>query len=212
MAVRTSEKQQKILDYLQRFLEEKGYPPSIREIQRACQLSSTSVVEYHLRALERAGLIRRDPDVSRGVELLDGTRRRAVPVPVVGTIAAGQPIAVPHSDTWSSSWVGETVLVNAATLRGRGDVFALRVKGHSMVDALINDGDIILMQPTATAQDGDMVAVWLKEEGEVTLKRFYREKGRIRLQPANPRMRPLYTKEDNVEVQGKVLAVHRDLD
>lgn len=205
------DKQKRIIEYIQSFLEDKGYPPSIRDIQRACQLSSTSVVEYHLRALERAGILRRDPDVSRGVELLNGARRRSAPVPVVGTIAAGQPIPVPDSDTWSGPWTGETVLVDSRLLRGRGEVFALRVKGHSMVDALVNDGDIVLLQPVATAQDGDMVAVWLKSEGEVTLKRIYREAGRVRLQPANPSMEPIYTSERNVEVQGRVLAVHRQV-
>ncbi len=209
MADNLPEKERRILEYLGRFLEDKGYPPSIRDIQGACQLSSTSVVEYHLRALERRGLIRRDHDVSRGVELLDGARKRSVPVPLVGTIAAGQPIPVPHSDTWTGAWTGETVQVDSAQLRDRGEVFALRVKGHSMVDALINDGDVVLMKATASAQDGDMVAVWLKDEGEVTLKQFFREPGRIRLQPANPTMQPVYSREDNVEVQGKVLAVHR---
>ncbi|MBI2917135.1 MAG: repressor LexA [Chloroflexi bacterium] len=209
MADKLPDKQRRIMEYLQRFLEDKGYPPSIRDIQGACQLSSTSVVEYHLRALERQGQIRRDPDVSRGVELLDGARKRSVPVPIVGTIAAGQPIPVPHSDSWSGPWTGETIQVDSGLLGDRADVFALRVKGHSMVDALINDGDVVLMQPVATANDGEMVAVWLKQEGEVTLKRFYREAGRVRLQPANPTMQPVFTRADNVEVQGRVLAVHR---
>lgn len=202
-----SPKQQKILAYIRDFLREKDYPPSIRDIQEGCGISSTSVVDYNLKALERLGFIRRDREVSRAIELLDGRGRRphTVPVPVIGTIAAGQPIPVPSADTWSSIDWDDVVEITEEMTRGKEHVYALRVKGTSMIDALVNDGDIVIMEPAASIEDGDMVAAWLKREEEATLKKIYREPGRIRLQPANVTMPPIYTDPDNVEVQGKVL-------
>jgi repressor LexA len=202
-----SPRQQKILTFIRRFNDDKEYPPSIRDIQLGCGISSTSVVDYNLKALERMGHIRRDREVSRAIQLLDGSGRRArsVAVPLVGRIAAGQPIPVPEG----SVAYDETVSVTPDMTGGREDVFALRVKGTSMIDALINDGDVVVMEKTNTAQDGDMVAVWLKKEEEVTLKKFYREGDRVRLQPANETLPPIYTAASNVEVQGKVLSVFR---
>jgi len=202
-----SPKQQKILQFLRRFIHEKDYPPSIRDIQLGCAISSTSVVDYNLKALERLGLIRRDREVSRAIELLDGSGRRphTVAVPLIGTIAAGQPIPVPSADTWSSIDWEEVVEVTEDMTQGKEHVYALRVKGNSMIDALVNDGDIVLMEAAASAQSGDMVAVWLKREEEATLKRFYPKGKRVRLQPANQRMRAIDTEAGNVEIQGKVL-------
>ncbi|GBD13833.1 LexA repressor [bacterium HR24] len=206
-------KQRRILDFIRRFIEEHDYPPSIRQIQEGCGLSSTSVVDYNLRILERLGYIRRDREVSRAIELLGpaGRRRpRPVAVPLVGSIAAGQPIPVPSEDAWSPAW--EDVLeLPADMVGGRENVFAVRVKGNSMVDALVYDGDIVVLEPTPAVRDGEMVAAWLKREGEVTLKRLYREGDRVRLQPANEAMSPIYTEADNVEVQGRVVAVLRSL-
>lgn len=206
-------KQEKILRFIGRFLEEHLYPPSIREIQAACSISSTSVVDYHLKALERKGYLRRGRDVSRAIELLDkgGRRSRSVAVPIVGNIAAGQPIPVPNSDTWETINYENALEVTRDLTGGREDVFALRVQGTSMIDALINDGDIVLMAPANTAENGEMVAVWLRREGEVTLKRLYHEGERIRLQPANESMSPIYVEPDNVEVQGKVICAIRPL-
>jgi len=202
-----SPKQQKILQFLRRFIHEKDYPPSIRDIQLGCSISSTSVVDYNLKALERLGLIRRDREVSRAIELLDRTGRRphTLAVPLIGTIAAGQPIPVPSADTWSSIDWDEVVEVAEEMTQGKEHVYALKVKGNSMIDALVNDGDIVLMESAASAQSGDMVAVWLKREEEATLKKFYREGKRVRLQPANVNMKPIYTDPKNVEIQGKVL-------
>ena len=209
-----SDRQQRILSFIHDFLEEKGYPPTIRDILKACQISSTSVVDYNLDVLEREGYIRRDPEVSRGIELQDRRRRRErlVPVPVIGRIAAGEPIPVPAPDNWSMLAAAEVVELSQELTRGQEKVYALRVKGTSLVDALIDDGDIVLMQYVTAAENGDLVAVWLKAEGEVTLKRFYREPGRIRLQPANSQMQPIYAEPANVEVQGKVIAVVRQLE
>jgi len=198
-----SPKQRDMLDFLRRFIRDKNYPPSIRDIQEECGISSTSVVDYNLKALERMGYIHRDREVSRAIELLDGSGRRPrmVSVPVLGQIAAGQPIPVPEGAMDYS----DVVEVSEDVTRGRQDVFALRVKGNSMVDALVEDGDTVIMQQARTANDGDMVAAWLKQEQEVTLKKFYREGSRVRLQPANESMKPIYTSADNVEIQGKVL-------
>jgi repressor LexA len=133
-----------------------------------------------------------------------------VPVPVIGHIAAGRPIPVPTSDTWEMEPL-DTVDVSSELARDKENIFALRVKGTSMIDALINDGDVVLMQQAATADDGQMVAAWLKAEGETTLKKLYREPGRIRLQPANSQMKPIYADPNNVEVQGKVVGVIRQM-
>lgn len=202
-----SAKQQTILDFLRRFIREKDYPPSIRDIQLGCNISSTSVVDYNLKALERLGHIRRDREVSRAIELLDGSGRRphTVPVPIIGTIAAGEPIPVPSQDAWSSIDYGNVVEVTQDMTGGKEQVFALKVKGTSMIDALVNDGDIIIMEATNSVDDGEMVAAWLKREGEATLKRIFTEDNRVRLQPANVTMEPIYTDPENVEVQGRVL-------
>jgi len=205
-----SSKQQQILVFLRRFREEKDYPPTVRDILKACGISSTSVVDYNLRILERQGYIRRDREVSRGIEMLDKTQRRIVRVPLLGYIAAGEPIPVPTSDTWETEPL-DTVEVSSELIRRKEKVYALKVKGTSMVDALINDGDIVLMHQENTAENGEMVAAWLKKDEETTLKKLYRERNRIRLQPANVQMKPIYTEPRNVEVQGKVIGVIRQL-
>jgi len=202
-----SPKQTRILDFIRSFIDDHDYPPSIRQIQEACDISSTSVVDYNLRSLEKSGYIRRDRDVSRGIELT-GRPRRVIAVPIIGTIAAGQPIPVPSADTWRQE-DAETVDVPPDTIGSREGVYALRVKGDSMIDALVNDGDIVLMQSAETAHDGEMVAAWLKDEQEATLKKFYREGDRVRLQPANRTMAPIYTDAANIQVQGKVIHISR---
>jgi repressor LexA len=208
-----SAKQQRIIDFIHRFLLERGYPPTVRDILNGCGISSTSVVDYHLKILEREGYIRRHREVSRGIELLsrslDSLSR--VQVPIIGQIAAGEPIPVPTPDTWDITAAAETLEVTKDLTGGRGGVYALRVKGMSMVDALINDGDIVLMQYVNVVENGEMAAVWLKAEKEVTLKKVYIESGRVRLQPANSQMQPIYTEPSNVEIQGRVIAVIRQL-
>ncbi len=203
-----SAKQQGILQFMREFINEHDYPPSIRDIQVGCDISSTSVVDYNLKALERLGFIRRDREVSRAIELLDrGSRRsRTVPVPIIGTIAAGQPIPVPSPDTWESIDYDNIFDATEELTRGKTNVFALKVRGTSMIDALVNDGDLVILEQTSSCDDGDMVAAWLKRENEATLKKFYREGDRVRLQPANSTMKPIFTEADNVEVQGRVLA------
>jgi len=208
-----SDKQAQILQFLQDFVEEKDYPPSIRDIQDGCGISSTSVVDYNLRKLEEKSFIRRDREVSRGIEILGtrGRRLRVIDVPVLGAIAAGQPIPVPTSDRWAAD-VSDTVTVTEDMVRGRRNVFALRVKGTSMIEDLIDDGDIVFLEPAQSAQNGEKVAVWLKDRSEVTLKRFYHEGERVRLQPANSTMQPIYTSPENVEIQGKFITSIRPSD
>lgn len=207
-----SAKQEKILTYLKQFAAEKGYPPSIREIGKACGISSTSVVKYNLNILQREGYIRRDPEVSRGIDLASTSpRNRIRHIPMLGVIAAGEPIPVPSDESWSQSQAAEVVEVSPELLHGKENVFALRVKGTSMIDALIDDGDLVLMETTRSADDGDMVAVWLKGQGETTLKRLYREGARVRLQPANSQMKPIYADARDVEIQGRVVGVIRGI-
>ncbi len=208
-----SDKQRRIIDFIRHFLADKGYPPSIRDIAGGCEISSTSVVSYNLNILEKEGYIRRHPEVSRGIELLDWSpgQQPRLQVPVIGQIAAGEPIPVPTPDIWDVAASSETMDVTEDLARGREGIYALKVKGSSMVDALINDGDIVLMQYVNVVENGEMAAIWLKAEKEATLKKFYAEPGRIRLQPANSRMKPIYTEPDNVEIQGRVIAVIRQL-
>jgi repressor LexA len=206
-----SDKQKRIVAFIGRFFDERGYPPTIRDIQSGCKLSSTSVVDYNLNILEERGYLSRHADVSRGIRLLNrpAAADAVTAVPVIGMIAAGEPIPVPTPDTWDVAAVSETMDVPSGLTRGHGNIYALRVKGLSMVDALINDGDIVLMQPVNAVENGEMAAVWLKAEKEATLKKVYVEPDRVRLQPANAQMNPIYADPDNVEIQGKVVAVVR---
>jgi repressor LexA len=205
-----SHRQQRIRQFIERFMADRGYPPTIRDIQSGCGISSTSVVDYNLNILEREGYLRRHPEISRGIEVTGLSGAAVVPVPLLGLIAAGEPIPVPSADTWNATAI-DNIEVPAQLTGGYKEVYALRVKGNSMIDALINDGDIVLMQHTSAVENGEMAAVWLRAEKEVTLKKVYPEPGRIRLQPANSTMQLLYTDTDNAEVQGRVISVIRQL-
>ncbi|MBI4339754.1 MAG: transcriptional repressor LexA [Chloroflexi bacterium] len=208
-----SERQQRILRYIGDFLEEHGFPPSVRDIQHACDISSTSVVDYNLRIIEREGHIRRSPEISRGIEVLNGrgVRSNTSLVPLLGVIAAGQPIPVLAPEDFSASEPMDTLDIATSMLGGEKEVYALRVRGTSMIDALIDDGDVVLIKPSKEARNGDMVVAWLKRDKEATLKRFYLEGNRVRLQPANSQMPPIYVDAGDVEVQGKVVTVIRNL-
>ena len=201
----TSDTRERILKFIRDFLDDRGYAPTIRDIVKGCSLGSTAVVQHHLNVLEREGRIRRDPDVFRSIQLTD--RKNVVTVPLLGNIAAGKPIPVPAPETWASQAI-ETLELTDEVTQGK-QVYALKVKGLSMVDALIDDGDIVLMEPVTTAENGNMVAVWLKDEHEVTLKRIYLEPGRVCLKPANKLMKPIYQYPENVEIQGRVVGVIR---
>jgi len=208
-----SPKQRQIIKFIRHFYEDRGYPPAIRDIASECGISSTSVVAYNLNILEREGYIRRHSEVARGIELMNRpeTSGNSVQVPIIGQIAAGKPIPVPIAETWDVTASSDTLDVPRDLTGGREGVYALKVKGWSMVDDLVNDGDIVLMQYVDAVDNGEVAAIWLKAEREVTLKRFYAESGRIRLQPANSQMQPIYVQPDNVDIQGRVIAVIRQL-
>jgi len=211
-----STRQKKILAFVGRYGNEHGYPPTIREIAEAVKISSTSVVDYHLKALQKKGYLERDSSVSRGMRLtrpamahLGISLSHSVSIPVLGRIAAGEPIPLLDSD--ASAFEGEWITLTRDILRDEDGIYALQVRGDSMIDALVNDGDIVIMKRPTDVRDGDMVAAWLKNEQETTLKRVYREGNQVRLQPANPTMAPIYTPASNVEIQGKVILVVRQL-
>jgi repressor LexA len=208
-----SPKQQRILSFIRGFLTDKAYPPTIRDIVHGCGISSTSVADYNLSILEKSGYIRRHREVSRGIELLQeaGDKANYMLVPVIGQIAAGEPIPVPASDSWNTVAASDTIEVPQDLVRGRRDIYALKVKGLSMIDALINDGDTVLLQYTNIVENGEMAAVWLKNEKKATLKKVFFSPERVRLQPANSQMQPIYASPENVEIQGKVVAVIRQL-
>ena len=192
------ENQQKILDFIKSEIEEKGYPPSVREICAAVGLRSTSTVHAHLNHLESQGLIRRDPTKPRALEVLDGSQSRGRSVPLVGRVTAGQPIlAIENIDEY---------LTLPQSVLGQGKMFSLKVEGESMIDAGILDGDIVVLRQQDTAENGEIV-VAMTDENEATLKRIYYEPDRVRLQPENPTMAPIYV--DNVTVLGKLVALIR---
>ena len=195
-------------------MSENSRPPTVRDIQRACSISSTSVVDYNLRLLQREGFLRRHPDVARGIELLDEEGRTTSFLPriaVMGYIAAGEPLPGPSTEGWAPPDPLDIIELPRHLVKNNRDLYALRVKGISMIDALIDDGDLVLVEPVREVQNGDMVVAWLKREGEATLKRVYREGSRVRLQPANSQMEPIYADAANVETHGKVVAVLRTL-
>jgi repressor LexA len=209
-----SERQNKILDFLKIFTLDNGYPPTIREIGKAVGITSTSVVNYNLDALQRAGHIYRDRTVSRGIRLVEGLEELTgaaglVRVPLLGRIAAGEPIQVPEGAF--DSEIDTIELTRDLLPAQQEDIYALKVQGTSMIDAFINDGDIVIMRHTNTADNGDMVAAWLVDQEETTLKRFYHEGNRVRLQPENQTMAPIYVDPSKVEVQGRVVTVIRQL-
>jgi repressor LexA len=205
-------RRQRILDFIHQFIQENGIPPTVRDIQRACDISSTSVVDYNLRLLNRDGYLNRRADVARGIELLDqgGQPVSTAPrVQLVGVIAAGEPLPVFSTEGAAASTEFDTIEVAPELPRRYGKLFALRVKGTSMMDALIDDGDVVVVMPTRQADNGDMVVAWLKDEEEATLKKYYLEGDRVRLQPANRQMSPIYCAARNVEIRGRVVEVIR---
>ena len=171
-------------------------------------------VQKLLQRLEEKGFISRDEEISRGITLTDTARAHAIPqavvhVPLLGRIVAGEPHPVPGSDF--SLMGDETIELTRDILGDPAGLYALQVQGNSMIDALVNDGDVVIMRHQQKVENGEMAAVWLKEREEVTLKRFYDEGAQVRLQPANPSMGPIYVDPHQVEIQGKVVMVVRQL-
>lgn len=205
MASGLTQRQQEILTFVARFIESRGYPPSVREIGQAMGLTSSSTVHSHLAALERKGCLRRDPSKPRALELLRGAagagrQYLGVALPLVGRVAAGTPILADQN-------IEDYVPVPSGWTDG-AEAFVLRVRGDSMIEAGILDGDLLVVRRQQTASNGDIVVARLGDEA--TVKQFFRERGRIRLQPANAAMEPTYA--DEIVVEGKAVAVLRRLD
>jgi len=224
-----STRQQDILKFIYDYRTEHDRPPTIREIGRSVGISSTSVVNYNLTRLEERGYLNRDAEVSRGISFTDKATdflgavvekvndvaitvaenvSGLIKIPLMGDIVAGEPIEVGSGD-FAVYDEDDAIEVSSTMLKGRvDDLFALRVNGESMIDAMVNDGDIVIMRKQETASNGDMVAVWLAGD-TTTLKYFYYDGDRIRLQPANPTMEPIFVEPEDVRVQGKVMMVLR---
>lgn len=215
MAEQLPERQQKVLDCIAEYVDEHGFPPTVREIGDAIGVNSTSLVSYYLKRLEERGLIVREPSMSRAIQLTEPAANEItveisennLSIPFLGYIAAGSPL---NFESLEGS--DETIEINRALFgRDVSELYALKVQGDSMIDALINDGDIVVFKHQERVEQGQMAAVRLKDESETTLKKFYDEGKRVRLQPANPTMDPIYVPAGNVEVQGKVVLVIRQL-
>jgi repressor LexA len=206
-----TERQRQILDFLTSYLDAHGYPPTVREIGEAVGLASPSTVHAHLANLERAGLIKRDPTKPRALELTDRMRSQPAEdvhrLPLVGEIAAGSPLLADQN-------VQEYLAVPDMLARGDGEEFLLRVKGDSMINAGILDGDIVVVHRQSDARNGEIVVALAgqderADEAEATVKRFFREGGRVRLQPENDALDPIYA--EYVQILGAVTGVFRKL-
>jgi repressor LexA len=218
-----SKRQQNILKFMYRYMEEQGFPPTIREIGEACDINSTSVVNYNLNKLVTAGYLERSDRVSRGLRLIAPipgvTNKKRVradisvkKIGIVGRIAAGEPISLPDDIGYN---VDDDDIIDVPIMLLHGydetEVFALKVHGDSMIDAMIQDGDIVILRQQSTANNGDMVAAWLPDNNETTLKHFYKDADQIRLEPAHPTYQPIFVHASNCEIKGKVLSVIRNM-
>lgn len=203
-----SARQQEIMDYIYSFVQDNGISPSIRDIQMNLNISSTSVVAYNLRALEEKGKLERRDKISRGIKLAStGT---SLQIPLLGTITAGEPLPNPEETIPQDCEVVDVPFGMVSPNRVT-DTYALRVRGQSMIDALIDDGDVVLIRFQETADNGDMVVARIVDDNAVTLKKFYHEGDQIRLQPANSTMEPFYFPPDRVQIQGHVVGVLRNM-
>ena len=213
MVQELSERQVKMVEFIREFIADHHFPPTIREIGTRVGIPSTSVVKYNLDILQRKGLIDRDPDISRGIRLVEeavGRVAEVVRIPLLGRIAAGIPIPVPDAE-FSPFGYEAGIELTRDIVKDEKNIYALEVQGNSMIDALINDGDVVIMRHQEQVENGELAAVWLRDRSETTLKRFYLEGDRVRLQPANPTMKAMFYPAESVEVKGKVLLVFRRL-
>jgi repressor LexA len=217
-----TDKHIKVLEFVNDYQTRYGRPPSIREIGEKVKISSTSVVNYYLLQLEKMGYLERDNRVSRGMRLTEKVNQvvqagNTLHIPILGPIAAGIPLPeLQPGVTYTTDSEADAVAIARSLLpsKEKGDgLYALQVQGDSMIDAMINDGDIVVMKPANEARNGEMVAVWLPNNNEATLKYFFKEKDRYRLQPANPTMKAIYIKKtEPLEIKGKVVMVIRRME
>jgi len=206
--MRKTHTRENILEFIRTFRRDNGYSPSVREVASHLGIKSPSVVQYHLEQLLEAGLITKDKIRSRSIGVV-GDEEGLAQVPLLGVIAAGQPIDVPSVDQQNA---GDQRMIDVPRdiMRKGRQLFALQVRGNSMVDAMIADSDIVIMEQADSVNNGDVAACWLEKEQEVTLKKIYYERdNKIRLQPCNPYMLPMFHDAENVRVQGRVIAVIR---
>ena len=201
--MRTSDKQKEMLAFIENFRQENGYPPTLEEIRVGLDVSSKSLVDYHLDALEKAGYLARSPNTSRGIRLASENGR--VRIPLLGADEATASVQ-PKLDAT------EVIELTGDIVPNRKNLYAFKVEGDSMLDAFVNKGDIVVMQRQKKAKNGEMVAVRLNQQKKMLLKRFYRENGHGRLQAANPNIEALIVDPKAVKVQGKVVAVIRQVD
>lgn len=216
MSAQLTERQENILAFIQESLGSNGYPPTIRELGEKIGVKSTSLITYYLEQLEALGYITRDRSISRGIRLTGQGERtpksveveqETIAIPYLGYIVASEPIAV---EALSGD---ETLELNRALFgRNVANLYALTVKGDSMIDALIHQGDTIILRHQERVENGEMAAVWVDDPGETTLKKVYYEGSRVRLQPANPTMKHIYVPAGNLRIQGKVVMVIRKLE
>ena len=228
-----SERHRKIMEFLSKFQDSNGYSPSIRQIGDSINVKSTSLIDYYINQLQEMGYIEREGRISRSIRVIKSvsplgeltqkvseTMRNAagalanmVTIPIAGRIVASAPIPMPSSDL--NYYDAESSVDIARSLlptRDVSELFALEVDGDSMIDAMVNDGDIVVMKKAVSANNGEMVAVWLDDKDETTLKYFYKEATRIRLQPANPNMGPIYVDDPaSLRIMGKVVLVIRQI-
>ncbi|MCK4801315.1 MAG: repressor LexA [Anaerolineales bacterium] len=225
------ERHKQVLDAIQDYRAKHGYAPSYREICARTDITSTSMVNYYLEQLEEMGYIERSENISRSLKIKDAAQEKvdqvlgnvkqvvneisnALSIPIVGRIVASEPIPIPETDfnlfdAESKIEIPESLIPFNIQ---KDNLFALEVDGDSMIDAMVSDGDVIIMKPVREAQNGEMVAVRLKDQNETTLKHFYHEGNRVRLQPANPTMDPIYVdSSSDIEIQGSVVLVIRQM-
>ena len=205
-----TDKQKDILIFIEEFINDFGYPPTIRDIQNYCYISSTSVVKYNLDRLQEKGLMTRESEVSRGINLKSDPKNITIKVPVIGTITAGETFPLFDDNRWEYDDMNMLELPDSFSYLEE-KLYALKVSGTSMIDALIGDGDTVIMEKTKSVKNGDMVAANVISENETTLKRIYKEGENIRLQPENPLMKALTYPSKNISILGRVVAVWRNL-
>ncbi len=213
-AYQSGEMSEKVYRVVKAYLDQYGYAPSIREIARQLNCNSTSYIKYYLDKLQEKGLIERGERKSRSIRIKGSqpvpVRPAAGPsIPLLGRIQAGEPIHVPDTDLARFDEESGIEVADWMLPKKRDGLFALEVQGDSMQDAMISDGDIVILQKIAQPVNGMLVAAWLKKESETTLKRYYMEKDRVRLEPANPAYQPIFAAPGNVDVQGQVILVIR---